>query len=96
MPRAATLDELRARARAAGLPIGTILRAERLRETGINLAQLRASARRKGELRIPRPVEVEGVVWRVATCAPSEALAVSEMTPMGVRRLSVVLWKAST
>ena len=78
MARAATLDELRARARAAGLPIGTILRAERLRETGVTLAQLRASARRKGELRIPRPVEVKGVVWRVATCAPSEALSLAD------------------
>ena len=78
MPRAATLDELRARAKSAGLPIGTILRAERLRETGVTLAQLRASARRKGELRIPRPVEVDGVVWRVVTCAPSEALSLAD------------------
>ncbi len=85
MPRA-TLDELRARAKAAGLPIGTILRAERLRETGVNLAQLRASARRKGELRIPRPVDVDGVVWRVATCAPSEALALADdLEQMGWR-----------
>ena len=86
MPRSATLDELRARAKAAGLPIGTILRAERLRETGVNLAQLRASARRKGELRIPRPVDVNGVVWRVATCAPSEALALADdLEQMGWR-----------
>lgn len=78
MARPATLEELRERARHANIPVGTILRAQRMREQGVELAQVRAAARRRGELRVPRPVDVEGVVWRVATCAPSEALALAE------------------
>ncbi len=86
MPRAATLDELRARARSLGIPTGTILRAQKMREQGVVLAQVRAAARRRGELRIPRPVDVDGVVWRVAQCPPSEALALAEdLEEMGWR-----------
>ena len=75
---ATTLDELRARARSAGIPVGSILRAERLREEGASLAGLRRAARRRGELLDPTPIEVSGCVWRVACCPPSTAFALAD------------------
>ncbi len=83
---ATTLDELRARARSAGIPVGSILRAERLREEGASLAGLRRAARRRGELLDPTPIEVSGCVWRVACCPPSTAFALAaDLRELGFR-----------
>lgn len=72
------VDELRARARAAGFPVGSMAAAGRLSGERAALARLRAAARRKGELVEPEPIEVEGVVWRVvAATSPPAALALA-------------------
>ena len=67
---AVTVDELRARAKTAGFPVGPTIAAERSRDEAAALARLRAAARRTGEIADAAPVDVENVVWRVVAVAP--------------------------
>lgn len=67
---AVTADELRARARKAGFPVGPVLAAERAKGEAAMLARLRAAARRAGVIADPEPIETLGVVWRVVMVAP--------------------------
>ncbi len=83
---AVTVDELWARAKTAGFPVGAVVAAERAKGEATALARLRAASRRKGELIEPEPIETQGVVWRVAMVAPSQAIEVAgDLGDLGFR-----------
>ena len=82
----ANIHDLRARARAAGIPVGTLLQAERKRRAQALATGASRTARAAGTLTQPAHVDEAGVTWRVAAAPPAAVRGVAaDLAELGFR-----------